>query len=331
MLSFALISLFGAFLILSYVLTYRRTLRAISVLRFETTIIGSGNLDHAIEVKGNDEISELAHAFNRMTASLKGVTASQSELEREVEARKRAEEEIRELNQTLSRRAAELEVANKELESFAYSVSHDLRAPLRHITGFGKMLLDDYAGDLDEHGRGYVETMCQAGLRMGQLISDLLNLSRVARAEIRREPVDLSKFAELIMLDLRNEEPERQVETVIAPGISAHGDARLMRIVLDNLLGNAWKFTAKCPGAKIEFGTERHKEGPVYFVRDNGAGFDARYVERLFSPFQRLHKNEEFPGTGIGLATVQRIVHRHGGRVWAEGAVDQGATFYFSL
>ncbi len=504
-LMFVLIALLGAFLLSSYVLTHRRTLRSISDLQAGTAIIGSGNLDHAIAVKRNDEIGDLAHAFNRMTASLKGVTASKVELESEIAERKRAEDRanrqkaIQEgINRILEaslacdteeelgrislevaehltgskfgfvgetnarglldgiaisdpgwdacrmdnptghgrvptgftihgvygrvlldgkgfftndpashadsigapeghpllksflgvplarggetigmvgvanreggyadedlealeslapaivqafmrkrveqdrerllvevqRRAAELNAANQELEAFSYSVSHDLRAPLRHMDGFSRVLLHDYADKLDEQGQKYLQYVRGGSQRMGLLIEDILKLSRVSRSEIRRERVNLSKMANEIVEELRAQEPERQVEVTVAPAEAVNGDRRLLRLVLENLTGNAWKFTSKRSIAKIEFGTAKQDGNTVYFVRDNGAGFDMDYVAKLFGAFQRLHTEDEFPGTGIGLATVQRIIHRHGGSVWAEGEIDKGATFYFTL
>jgi PAS domain S-box-containing protein len=243
---------------------------------------------------------------------------------RDVSERKRAEEEI-------LRRSAELEAANKELESFSYSVSHDLRSPLRAIEGFSQALLEDNAHQLDQSGKDFFQRIQNAALRMGTLIDDLLNLARVTRAEMHREPVDLSGLADELAADLRSGEPGRNVEFEIARGLSAESDSRLVRVALQNLLANSWKFTAKKAQARIEFGTVRASGQSAYFVRDNGAGFDQAHAERLFGAFQRLHGMNEFPGTGIGLATVQRIIHRHGGKVWAEGAVDQGATIYFTL
>jgi PAS domain S-box-containing protein len=237
---------------------------------------------------------------------------------RDVTERRRAEEEIRALNQ--------------ELEAFSYSVSHDLRAPLRAIDGFSQALLEDCGDRLDEQGRDHLRRVRAATQRMAQLIDDMLTLSRVTRAELRREIVDLSKLAEEIAAELRRADPDRTAEVEIEPGLVAAGDPRLLRVLVGNLLSNAWKFTAGSEPARIELGRcPTSADGRGFFVRDNGAGFDMTYANKLFAPFQRLHRQSEFPGTGVGLAIVQRIVHRHGGRVWAEGAVGRGATFYFTL
>jgi PAS domain S-box-containing protein len=266
-----------------------------------------------------------------------------------VEDQKTAEEEIRRLNEELERRVADrtaqLQVANKELETFSYSVSHDLRAPLRGIDGWSMALLEDYGDRLDEQARECLDRVRTEVQRMGQLIDDLLQLSRVTRADMRRELVDLTAMAHGIAARLKEAQPERQVEMIIQPGLTTQGDAHLLEIALTNLLGNAWKFTGARPLARIEFGHltpcrpllpgegegGRGVGGEVFYVRDNGVGFDMAYAQKLFGAFQRMHRASEFPGTGIGLATVQRIIHRHGGQVWAEAQVDQGATFYFTL
>jgi signal transduction histidine kinase len=251
-------------------------------------------------------------------------------LKREISQRMRME-------QALRLRTAELEMANKELETFSYSVSHDLRNPLGVVDGYSDVLLTAYADKLDKTGRDCLDRVHTVIAQMAQLIDDLLQFSLARRAELRRDPVDLSALAGTVVAELRQMDPERQVTVAIAPGLTATGDRGLLRVVLRNLLGNAWKFTAKTSTARIEFGTAEHgaritpHESRIYFVRDNGVGFDMAKAGKLFGAFQRLHDTQEFSGTGIGLATVQRIVQRHGGRVWAEAAVGKGATFYFTL
>jgi signal transduction histidine kinase len=245
-------------------------------------------------------------------------------LEQEIEERKRIEEEIQRVNR-------ELLVTNKELEAFSYSVSHDLRAPLRSIDGFSQALLEDCADALDERGKSYLHRVRAAAQRMGSLIDDFLSLAKVTRAEVHVERLSISNLARSVAAELQKTQPERQVDFQIEDGLEASADTRLLRIVLENLLGNAWKFTSKRTHATIQIGAVEANGAQAYFVRDNGAGFDASYTERLFGAFQRLHAMTEFPGTGVGLATVQRIIQRHGGRVWAEGLVDRGATFYFTL
>jgi two-component system NtrC family sensor kinase len=235
------------------------------------------------------------------------------------------------LAETKAALVGELERKNKELEAFSYSVSHDLRAPLRSIDGFSSALLEDYAGKLDAKGQEYLRRVRAATQRMGELIDDLLQLSKVGRTELQRRQVDLSAMAHMVATELQQASPKRQVRIAIQDGIAANGDQRLLQVVLENLLGNAWKFTANIAEARIELGTVQQEGVVSYFVRDNGAGFDMAYSEKLFAPFQRLHSDAGFPGTGIGLATVYRIVERHGGRIWGEGAVNHGATFSWTL
>ncbi|MDR7415059.1 MAG: PAS domain S-box protein [Armatimonadota bacterium] len=253
----------------------------------------------------------------------------------DVTEQKEAEEALRaltrELEERVRLRTAELEAANRELEAFSYSVAHDLRSPLRSIDGFSQALLEDYADRLDEAGQDYLRRVRAASQRMAELIDDLLQLSRVTRAPLEAQEVDLSALVQAIVEELRQREPDRAVEVHITPGIRARADPRLMRVALENLLHNAWKFTRPRPHARIAFGAAPTPHGLACFIQDNGVGFEMRYADKLFAPFQRLHKPSEFPGSGIGLATVQRIVARHGGRVWAEAEADRGATFYFIL
>ncbi|MBI5840149.1 MAG: PAS domain S-box protein [Chloroflexi bacterium] len=251
---------------------------------------------------------------------------------RDVTQRKRNEDEIKKLNDDLKQRAAQLEAANKELESFSYSVSHDLRAPLRTIDGFSQALLEDHSEQLPPEARGHLERVRSAAQRMAILIDDLLNLSRITRAPLQLRFINLSAMAQEIAQALRESQPERQAEVSITPGLMVDGDPHLLHIALQNLLSNAWKFTSKQKQAIIEFGQQsRHNKERTFFVRDNGVGFDMAYADKLFGVFQRLHSMSEFPGTGVGLATVQRIINIHGGRIWAESAEGKGATFYFTL
>jgi len=308
------------------------------------SIIGEGNLDHVIDIKGGDEFADLSGTFNAMTAKLQG---SYLELEKEIDERRRAEEEVTNLNEDLKHSIRQLEETNKELEAFSYSVSHDLRSPLRSIDGFSLAILEDYAGKLDDQGRDYLERVRNATQRMSQLIDDLLNLSRMSRMEMSREQVDLSALARNIAERLAKHHPDRVAEFIITDGLTAFGDERLLMVVLENLIANAWKFSEKNPATVIEFGAlecgllnadrgvkpqEQIEAGKtVYFVKDNGVGFDMAYAGKLFNPFQRLHRETDFSGTGIGLATVKRIIKRHGGRVWIEGAEGKGTIVYFTL
>jgi light-regulated signal transduction histidine kinase (bacteriophytochrome) len=253
----------------------------------------------------------------------------------EAEQRRLAEELSKmngELERRVADRTAELEVANRHLETFSYSVSHDLRAPLRAITGFSRILADEFAERLDEEGRGCLNRVRASARHMDELIDGMLALGRVVKADLSREPIDLTAMAEEIVRELRSSEPQRVVDIAIDRGLCAMGDPSLVRAVLTNLLGNAWKFTSKRSSARIEL-MKTGEEGlhSVFVVRDNGAGFDAAYASKLFGVYQRLHRQEEFPGNGVGLATVERIISRHGGRIWAEGHLNLGAKFFFTL
>ena len=252
-------------------------------------------------------------------------------LERQAELLRAREHEARELAEARAAALAELEQKNHELEAFSYAVSHDLRAPLRRIDSFGKALLESRPDQLDETGQRFLQRIREATGHMAELIDGMLHLARVTRAELRAWPVDLSLLAAETVAELRQGEPDRDVEVTIRPGMVVNGDPRILRILLQNLLGNAWKFTAGRTPARIELGLLAAHSEPVYYVRDNGVGFDMAYSGRLFTPFQRLHAADAFPGTGIGLATSQRIVQRHGGRIWLEGDVGRGATVFFTL
>jgi len=275
-------------------------LRPIKLLSAAAETLSRGHLSARVAAKGADELGRLGGNFNTMADRLEAM----------VESEKRT---------------------NKELEAFSYSVAHDLRAPLRSIDAFSQILLEDHATQLNEEGQTFLRTVRESTQQMGQLIDDLLNLSRVSRAEMRKETVDLSRMAEMIVETLRTTQPEHAPECQIERGMMALGDPHLLHVALNNLLGNAWKYTSKRARARIEVGRMEQSGQVTYFVRDNGAGFDMTYAHKLFGVFQRLHTGSEFPGTGIGLVTVQRIIQRHGGQIWAEGAVEQGATFYFTL
>ena len=253
------------------------------------------------------------------------------QLERQAVRLQASEQAARELAEARADLVADLEQKNRELETFSYAVSHDLRAPVRRIDGFSRALLESHAAALDDGGRRFLGNIREATSHMSGLIDDMLHLAQVTRAEIRRLPVDLSGVVETTLRTLADADPERRVEYVVRPGLEVEGDPRLLRVAVENLIGNAFKFSAGRDPARIEFGVVSAHAEPAYFVRDNGAGFDMAYADRLFTPFQRLHSTRHYPGTGVGLATVQRIVQRHGGRVWADGVPDQGATFWFTL
>ena len=287
---------------------------AIEKERLEETQKASFNiLEDFLEEREKLENLQKA-AFN----ILQDLNSEKDKLEGEIQYRKRAE--------------ADLETANKELESFSYSVSHDLRAPLRGIDGFSQALLEDYGDKLDENGRTYLNYVRTSSQQMAQLIDDLLSLSQMSRGEFRRTQINITEIVTSVVANLRKADPNKRIVKVkIAPDLTNVGDARLLRVALENLIGNAWKFTSKKQDALIEFGCKEQEGKPVYFVRDNGAGFDMTYSTKLFGAFQRLHSADEFPGTGVGLATVRRVISRHGGSVWAESKLNVGTTFFFTL
>ncbi len=298
----------GSILGLSFVLS-RDLIVAVSTLSKGLRRFGEGDFRQPIELAMRDELGDLAAHANQMAASLARLDA----------ARARAE--------------TALKASNRELEAFSYSVAHDLRAPLRGINGFSHALMEDHADKLDGSAKDYLNRIAGAAGRMGELIDALLAFSRLSRAELQRKTIDMTRLAESVVEQLRSSHPDRKVEFVNEPGVEGFGDPTLLRTVLENLLGNAWKFTGKRDGARITFGTAVSEDATerAYFVGDNGAGFDMEYASKLFAPFQRLHSANQFAGTGIGLASVQRIIERHGGRIRAEGTLDQGARFEFTL
>lgn len=318
----AVMAIFVAAILL---ILHRTVIRPLETMADASKRLAAGDYSVPLPVPPGDEVGTMITAFSSMRSAIAG----------EIAERRRAEEEVRTLNTALEERVAlrtaELEAAVGDIESFSYSVSHDLRAPLRHIASFSQILQEDHAHQLDAEARDYLNRISRGAIRMGQLIDELLDLSRIGRAPLNRTQVDLSAMAREVVDELSEAYPERTVAVTIPSGIRGWADPLLVRVVLQNLLDNAWKYTGRSPEAAIAFG-ETEKEGePVYFVADNGAGFDMEYADKLFGPFQRLHTDAEFEGTGIGLATVRRIIERHGGRIWAKSEVNRGATFFFTL
>jgi signal transduction histidine kinase len=308
---------FSLLLVFAILLILRRVSRPLEVLATTMHDARLGNWDEPAQLKGPREIQEIGETYNALMQNIR-----------------LREEELRELNQHLEERIQErtqaLQTSNKELESFSYSVSHDLRAPLRAIDGFSQALLEDYGAALDHQGMDYLNRIRKGAGRMGELIDDMLMLSRVTRYEMQTQSVNMSELAGVVAEQLREQFPQREVDFAVKPDMRVQADPQLLRIVLDNLLGNAWKYTGLTAHAKVEFGQTQIDGETVYVIRDNGAGFDMRYVDNLFGAFQRLH-GKEFEGTGVGLATAQRILFRHGGRIWAKAEVNKGACFFFTL
>ena len=307
----------------------------VSIEEIDEVLQRSGRWDGELTQTRSDGTPMVVESRQVLLRDPTGIAAGILEVNRDITGRKQAEKEIRDLNANLEQRVrsrtAQLEASNQELESFAYSVSHDLRAPLRGIDGWSLALLEDFGGRLDAEARHYLGRVRSEAQHMGRLIDDLLKLSRVARAPLELDSVNLTELATAVAGRLRETHPDRQIEFAIQPGIQAQGDAQLLEVALTNLLDNAVKFTSKRPDARIEFQQAESGSNPVLCVRDNGVGFDMAYAQSLFGAFQRLHRASEYPGSGIGLATVQRVIHRHGGRVWADSKPGEGAAFYFTL
>lgn len=317
--SLVLIACMVATLLVS--LLFRRTVAGPITALADTAFTVSREKNYSLRatpIATSKELATLIDAFNEMLSQIQvrdaALLSARTELEQRVQERTKA-----------------LVAANRDLESFSYSVSHDLRGPLEVINGMSYIIRQQYGHELTPGLKDCFDRIADASKRMEQLIEDLLNLARVTKVEMHRESVDLSAVTRRIVDELRQREPERAVEFAIAEGAVVHGDAHLLRVAMDNLIGNAWKYSSYKSPSRIEFGIRPDEHGRVFFVRDNGAGFDPRSTQRLFQPFQRLHAVSEFPGTGVGLATVQRILQKHGGRIWAEGVVNQGATFFFTL
>jgi signal transduction histidine kinase len=308
---------FSLLVVVAMLLLVRRFSRPLESLADRMHEARSGRWTEPEAMNGPREIRDIGDSYNALMATLR-----------------QREEQLREFNQDLEERIRQrthaLEAANKELEAFSYSASHDLRAPLRAIDGFGKALLEDYGATLDPLAQNYLQRMREAARRMSVLIDDMLRLSRVTRYEMQLSDMNMSEMAEAIAAALREQHVDHPVDFVVQPDMQVTADPELLHIMLTNLIGNAWKYTAKVAAARVEFRRTRIDHETVYVLRDNGAGFDMRFADKLFGAFQRLH-GKEFEGTGIGLAIVQRILIRHGGRIWAEAAVDKGATFYFTL
>ena len=298
--------------------------RPMAEAAIQKALAGEKDYDPEFRVLHPDGTIRFIKAYGLVQRDPQGNPQSMIGINFDITARKQAEIQ-------LLQTTAQLQASNRELEAFAYSVSHDLRSPLRAIDGFSKALLEDYGDQFDAEGQDYFDRIRQNVNRMGILIDDLLRLSRVSRSEMEYSSVNLSTLVQEQADDLQSLEPERQVTLVIAPNVTISADLTLMRVVINNLMQNAWKFTSHHATARIEFGVTQLEGQLIYFLRDDGAGFDMAYTKMLFGVFQRLHNTHEFPGTGIGLATVQRAIHRHGGKVWAEGAVEQGATIYFTI
>jgi signal transduction histidine kinase len=311
----------------------------LAIAQIAREVVGQRDYSRRAVKMSSDEVGMLADSFNDMLTEIdrrtRELEASNARLAQEVEVRSRAEREILRLNAELENRVrertAQLETAMRELESFSYSVSHDLRAPLRAIDGFGQALVEDFPENLPADARRYLSRIRTSTQHMARLIEDLLNLARVSRGKLDRRTVDLSQVARQVVSELQQGEPGRAVEVSVWDGMLSEADPHLLRVALENLIGNAWKFTSKGAKPRIEIGALKDRGPTTFFVRDNGAGFDMAYAGKLFGAFQRLHSASEYPGTGIGLATVQRIVHRHGGRIWAQAEAGKGAMFFFTL
>ncbi|MGO9952296.1 MAG: sensor histidine kinase [Dissulfurispiraceae bacterium] len=309
----------------------RRIGKPFAQLSAGAEIIGSGNLDYRFGIRSNDEVGDLASAFDSMTTSLKQITVSRDELAGEIEERKRTENVIVELNQSLAARNSELVAANQELEAFSYSVSHDLRAPLRHISSYLELLTKEMDGEAGDRAKRYMSVIAGASNKMGLLIDDLLAFSRMGRKDMEKTIVDIPAIIKDVIRGMAPDIKGRDAEWEIGSLPNVYGDTSMLQLAIVNLISNATKYTAPCSKAKIEIGCKEEADEFIFFVKDNGVGFDMKYVDKLFGVFQRLHHSDEFEGTGIGLANVRRIISRHGGRTWAEGAVGQGAVFYFTI